>query len=69
MSILVDESTTFIIQGITGREAVTMTRELIDYGSKVIGGVTPAARGGRCTACRWRTRCAPSRRAGRSTPR
>ncbi len=46
MSILVDEDTTFIIQGITGREAVTMTRELLDYGSKVVGGVTPG-RGGR----------------------
>ena len=40
MSILVDESTTFIIQGITGREAVNMTRECLDYGSKVLGGVT-----------------------------
>ena len=39
MSILIDEQTTFIIQGITGREAVTMTRELLDYGSKVIGEV------------------------------
>jgi succinyl-CoA synthetase alpha subunit len=46
MSILVDESTTFIIQGITGREAVNMTRECLNYGSKVVGGVTPG-RGGR----------------------
>ncbi len=46
MSILVDESTTFIIQGITGREAVSMTRECLDYGAKVVGGVTPG-RGGR----------------------
>ncbi len=46
MSILVDENTTFIIQGITGREAVSMTRECLDYGSKVVGGVTPG-RGGR----------------------
>jgi succinyl-CoA synthetase alpha subunit len=46
MSILVDESTTFIIQGITGREAVNMTRECLDYGSRVVGGVTPG-RGGR----------------------
>ncbi|MDO8616178.1 MAG: CoA-binding protein [Dehalococcoidia bacterium] len=46
MSILVDESTTFIIQGITGREAVNMTRECLDYGSQVVGGVTPG-RGGR----------------------
>ncbi len=33
MSILIDENTTFIIQGITGREAVNMTRECLDYGS------------------------------------
>jgi succinyl-CoA synthetase alpha subunit len=46
MSILIDEDTTFIIQGITGREAVSMTRECLDYGSKLIGGVTPG-RGGR----------------------
>src|SRR3990172_345348 len=46
MSILVDGSTTFMIQGITGREAVNMTRECLDYGSKVVAGVTPG-RGGR----------------------
>src|SRR3989337_3003886 len=46
MSILIDQSTTFMIQGITGREAVNMTRECLDYGSKVVGGVTPG-RGGR----------------------
>jgi succinyl-CoA synthetase alpha subunit len=45
MSILIDESTTFIIQGITGREAVTMAREVLDYGSKLIGGVTPGRKG------------------------
>jgi succinyl-CoA synthetase alpha subunit len=46
MSILVDASTTFMIQGITGREAVNMTRECLNYGSKVVAGVTPG-RGGR----------------------
>ena len=46
MSILIDADTTFIIQGITGREAVSMTRECLDYGAKVVGGVTPG-RGGR----------------------
>src|SRR6185436_11344696 len=45
MSILIDESTTFIIQGITGREAVNMARECLDYGSKVVGGVTPGRQG------------------------
>ena len=45
MSILIDQDSTFIIQGITGREAVTMARELLDYGSKLIGGVTPGRKG------------------------
>ena len=46
MAILISSETTFIIQGITGREAVTMTRECLDYGSNIVGGVTPG-RGGR----------------------
>ncbi len=46
MSILISKDTTFIVQGITGREAVSMTRECLDYGSKIVGGVTPG-RGGR----------------------
>src|ERR671927_664711 len=45
MSILIDESTTFIVQGITGREAVNLTRECLDYGSKIVGGATPGRRG------------------------
>jgi succinyl-CoA synthetase alpha subunit len=45
MSILLTEDFTFIVQGITGREAVNLTRECLDYGSKVVGGVTPGRRG------------------------
>ncbi len=45
MSILISKDTTFIIQGITGREAVNMTRECLDYGSKIVGGVTPGRAG------------------------
>src|SRR5918995_1548426 len=45
MSILLTESTTFIVQGITGREAVNLTRECLDYGSKIVGGVTPGRKG------------------------
>ena len=47
MSILIDENTTFIVQGITGREAVNLTRECLDYGkgAQVVGGVTPGRRG------------------------
>ena len=45
MSILITRDTTFIIQGITGREAVNITRECLDYGSKIVGGVTPGRAG------------------------
>jgi succinyl-CoA synthetase alpha subunit len=47
MSILINADTTFIVQGITGREAVNLTRECLDYGkgAKVVGGVTPGRRG------------------------
>src|SRR5258707_11786355 len=47
MSILINEDTTFIVQGITGREAVNLTRECLDYGAgaKIVGGVTPGRLG------------------------
>ncbi len=45
MSILINADTTFIVQGITGREAVNLTRENLDYGAKVVGGVTPGRAG------------------------
>jgi succinyl-CoA synthetase alpha subunit len=47
MSILVNSDTTFIVQGITGREAVNLTRECLDYGTgaKIVGGVTPGRLG------------------------
>jgi len=39
VSILIDAETTFIVQGITGREAVNLTRECLDYGTgaKIVG--------------------------------
>src|SRR3954449_4129026 len=47
MSVLIDENTTFIVQGITGREAVNLTRECLDYGAgaQIVGGVTPGRLG------------------------
>jgi len=45
MSVLLSRDFTFIVQGITGREAVNLTRECLDYGSKVVGGVTPGRKG------------------------
>jgi succinyl-CoA synthetase alpha subunit len=45
VSILLSRDFTFIVQGITGREAVNLTRECLDYGSQVVGGVTPGRKG------------------------
>jgi succinyl-CoA synthetase alpha subunit len=45
MSILLTRNTRFIIQGITGREAINLTRENLDYGAKIVGGVTPGRAG------------------------
>jgi succinyl-CoA synthetase alpha subunit len=45
MAILVHKDFTFIVQGITGREALNFTRECLEYGSKIVGGVTPGKGG------------------------
>ena len=45
MSILISKDTRFIVQGITGREAVNLTRENLDYGAHIVGGVTPGRAG------------------------
>ena len=39
MSILIDENTKLIIQGITGREGTFHGERMIAYGTKVVGGV------------------------------
>ena len=46
MSILVDEETRVFVQGITGSEGSFHTRQMIDYGTLVVGGATPG-KGGR----------------------
>jgi succinyl-CoA synthetase alpha subunit len=45
MAIFIDESTTVIVQGITGRDGSFHTKQMIEYGTNVVGGVTPG-RGG-----------------------
>jgi succinyl-CoA synthetase alpha subunit len=45
VSILITRDTRFIVQGITGREAVSLTRENLDYGAKIVAGVTPGRAG------------------------
>jgi succinyl-CoA synthetase alpha subunit len=45
MAILVDESTRVLVQGITGREGRARTKLMNEYGTHIVGGVTPG-RGG-----------------------
>ncbi|MEZ5429442.1 MAG: succinate--CoA ligase subunit alpha [Pyrinomonadaceae bacterium] len=45
MSILVDRNTRLIVQGITGKEGTFHTQQMIEYGTKVVGGVTPGKGG------------------------
>jgi len=45
MSIFIDESTTLIVQGITGRDGGFHTKQMIEYGTRVVGGVTPGKGG------------------------
>ncbi len=45
MSILVDEKTRLITQGITGREGMYHTEQSMKYGTRVVGGVTPGKGG------------------------
>ena len=45
MSILVDKSTRVVVQGITGGEGTFHTQRMQEYGSKVVGGVTPGKGG------------------------
>lgn len=41
MSILVNKDTRLLVQGITGREGAFHTQQMIEYGTPVVGGVTP----------------------------
>jgi succinyl-CoA synthetase alpha subunit len=45
VSIFIDNSTRVIVQGITGRDGGFHTKQMIEYGTKIVGGVTPGKGG------------------------
>jgi len=45
MSIFIDKNTTLLVQGITGRDGSFHTKQMIEYGTNVVGGVTPGKGG------------------------
>jgi len=45
MAILLDNDSKVIVQGITGREGVFHTERMLDYGTNIVGGVTPGKQG------------------------
>jgi succinyl-CoA synthetase alpha subunit len=45
VSIFIDNSTKLVVQGITGRDGSFHTKQMIEYGTKVVGGVTPGKGG------------------------
>jgi succinyl-CoA synthetase alpha subunit len=45
MSILIDEKTRVVVQGITGNEGLFHARQMVEYGTKVVAGVTPGKGG------------------------
>ena len=45
MSVLIDKSTRLIVQGLTGREGTFHAKQAADYGTTVVGGVTPGKGG------------------------
>jgi len=45
LSVLVDKNTRLVVQGITGKEGTFHTKQMVEYGTNVVGGVTPGKGG------------------------
>ena len=45
MSIVIDETTKVVVQGVTGRMATFHTEEMVEYGTNVVAGTSPGKGG------------------------
>ena len=45
MSVLVDKNSKIIVQGFTGKEGTFHSTQMIEYGTNIVGGVTPGKGG------------------------
>src|SRR5437762_2061620 len=45
MSILVDKNTRLVVQGLTGKEGTFHAKQMVEYGTNIVGGVTPGKGG------------------------
>jgi len=45
MSVFVNKATRLVVQGITGREGSFHAKQMLEYGTQVVGGVTPGKGG------------------------
>ena len=45
MSVLVDKNTRLIVQGLTGKEGTFHAKQMVEYGTNIVGGVTPGKGG------------------------
>ncbi len=60
MSVFINKDTKVLVQGITGSTALFHTKQMLEYGTKIVAGVTPKkrwARSRRCTCIQYSRRC------------